>query len=80
MLEYENMDVEGKLYLLPHVCTFFEPMYGMPSWSMGVDSPSMDKAPSAPPMMGADWTKHHKAEKEEVSFSFPTATPDQKEV
>ena len=46
---------------------------------MGVNSPSVEKAPSAPPMTGADWTKHNKAEKEEVSFSFPIATPDKKE-
>ena len=79
-LEYENMDAEGQLHLLPHVCTFLEPIYGKPSWSMGIDSPSMAGAPSAPPMTGADWTKHHEAEKEEVSFSFPTATLEQKEV
>ena len=62
-LEYENMDAEGKLHVLPHVCTFSEPMYGMPSWSMGVDSPSREKAPSAPPMTGADWTKHNEAKR-----------------
>ena len=78
-LEYENMDAQGKLHVQPHVCTFSEPMYGMPSWSMGVDSPSGEKAPSAPPMTGADWTKHNEAEKEEVSFSFHAATLDRKE-
>ena len=79
-LEYENMDMHGKLHVQPHVCTFSKPMYGMPSWSMGVDSPSREKAPSAPPMTGTEWTKHNEAEKEEVSFSFPPATPDRKEI
>ena len=47
---------------------------------MGIDSPSMARAPSVPPMMGVDWTKHHEVEKDEVGFSFPTATPERKEV
>ena len=54
-------------------------MYGMPSWSMGVDNPCKEKAPSAPPMTGADLTKHNEEKKEEVSFTFHTATPDRKE-
>ena len=78
-LEYENMDMHGKLHVQPHVCTFSKPMYGMPSWSMGVDSPSKEKAPSAPPMTGTDWTKHNEAKMEEVSFSFPPATLVRKE-
>ena len=46
--KHENMDAKGKLHPLPHVQTFSEPIYGMPSWSMGLDSPSAARAPSMP--------------------------------
>ena len=77
--KYENMDADGRLHTLPHIRTFSEPMHGVPVWSAGWYSPNAAGAPSAPPG-GANWTKILEEDGEEVSFSFPSASSDLKEI
>ena len=79
MPKYENMDADGCLHTLPHVRTFYEPMHGVPVWSAGWYSPNAAGAPSAPPGR-ASWTKRLEEEGGEVSFSFPSASPNLKEI
>lgn len=68
--EFESMDADGKLHFLPHVRTFSEPVYSMLPRSAGLDSPSMARAPTAPPT-GAHRNNHHEEKRKEVIFSFP---------
>ena len=75
--EYENMDADGNLHVLPNVRTFSEPMQGVPVWGAGWHSPNAAGAgaSSAPPG-GANWTNPLEEENEEVSFSFPSVNPN----
>ena len=79
--EYENMDSDGNLHVLPHVRTFSEPMQGVPVWNAGWHSSNAagmgaGQGASSAPLGGTNWTNPVDEVNEEVSFSFPSVDLD----